>query len=77
MEKIKLSSKQAEFLNSIQTKKAELQKSAQILNSQESIVVELAFEAAGVDSKQVTNIALEDGCLTYELAVVKEGEPVK
>lgn len=56
MEKLKLSVKQAEILASIQTRKAELNNAAQVLTNQESIVAELAFEAAGVDVSQVTKI---------------------
>lgn len=71
---IKLKPKQLSTIQEIQQRKAQLNKAFQDLNDQESLLLELIFEASEISGK-VSNVKLEKDSIIFDLEEAKK--PVK
>lgn len=65
-QKIKLKPKQLASLTQIQQKKAQLQSMFQDLNTQETVILELVLEGAGVDG-DISDVKLEQDSLVFQV----------
>lgn len=73
---LKLSPKQLAAIQQIEAQKQQLANMTQDANNKQSLVVELAFEAVGIDIATAEQIRLEGDSILYDVKEVKATKPI-